>query len=518
MGVTYSPDTTSIVTSLKSMILNDTIGDAALSPAEKRNLTLACDIGGLVILILGILALVFPGSTTVIAQRLLLIGAGYGILLLFSALSGVSLGGKRIYYGLLVICILGLAARIFFLYTPGTDDLGCHEVWAIEASTKGLVTFYQEAFKKTGPDSLVHPPLTVFALSTMGYAYRWFISDNFTEERQTFRKMLRFPAIFADLMTVVLLFFIMRQYRGNRAGMIAALVYALHPAIIYDSTIWGQTDAIYTLLLLAMLYAWMARRWFVVGTMFALSILAKPQSMVLSPLLILLCVSRPHVIWKVIVGGLVSAGVFIIVFMHGNIQAFAPAYTRAIGGMPELTRSAYNLWWALFGNAAPTTSSTGTLLGLTYRTIGLLLYGFTVAMILWRLWRIFRKSFSRETEVPALLVGSGLLVYAFFLFNVEMHERYMFSFITLGLPLLFIHWRTALLYICASAGFFFNLTAVYHHFTTVDITLTHIFPNMSNIIAGVNIFIFLFLLRQLWSWGNSDLAATQTFHPLMATQ
>src|SRR5450756_2644149 len=65
--------------------------------------------------------------------------------------------------------------------------------------------------------------------------------------------LLKLPAIGADIAIGGLLWWAGRRWFGGRAGVLAAALYLFIPVTWYDSALWGQVDAVGTLVMLAAL-------------------------------------------------------------------------------------------------------------------------------------------------------------------------------------------------------------------------------------------------------------------------
>ena len=102
----------------------------------------------------------------------------------------------------------------------------------------------------------------------------------------TFLALLKLPALLADLAVARLIFARLRPGRKRFAWM-AALAFALNPALLLNSTIWGQTDSVLALLALLSFLALGDRRFELAWSLAALAILTKPQALLVVPLFVL---------------------------------------------------------------------------------------------------------------------------------------------------------------------------------------------------------------------------------------
>jgi len=267
-----------------------------------------------------------------------------------------------------------------------------------------------------------------------------------------------------DLATCALLFALLRRAAGERAAIAGALGYALHPAVVYESAVWGQSDALYTFFVAAALLAHVRGRDALSPPLFALALLCKAQAIVFAPLGLLLLARRPRpLLLGTLLAALTTAAVLAPLLSHpGALAAAARSYTTSVGRYPALSLNAYNLWWALFAEAAVGKPDTDLLLGLvSYRTAGLALLAAAVVGLLATLAPTLLAR-TRTTTFARLspFLAAGLIAGAFQLLATEMHERYLFPSMALSLPLVALGRRGAVLYALHSLAFFLNLLAV----------------------------------------------------------
>lgn len=95
--------------------------------------------------------------------------------------------------------------------------------------------------------------------------------------------LFKLPANLSDLGITLLIFAVLKQNFSSRASKIVALSYFLNPAILSNSTFWGQVDAVHCLpIILCLAYGIQGK--IVLSSIFAiLAFLIKPNSMVIFP-------------------------------------------------------------------------------------------------------------------------------------------------------------------------------------------------------------------------------------------
>ena len=390
---------------------------------------------------------------------------------------------------LLSILLFALAIRLLFVLSPGHgSDLGINQGWALSAARLGVVQSFQEQLN--GNMLPNHGPLSIVAFAAVGWVNDA-LPQVFARHHLLLHAVLKVPSIIADVVTCLLLYILLRRARGRNAGLLAALVYAVHPAVIYESAVWGQTDSLFTVFVVAALLSFSASQWILTGALFALAALFKPHAFLFLPLFIALSIRRPLQLLTAVVAGLIiSIAVLFPFFLGGSGNQVMNVYLRSVGYYPNLTMGAYNFWWSLFADAANEKSAADLLFGvIEYRFVGVLLYLFFSLLII----LTFRKHLcarGREVGNPFVLFGvAGLIAYAFFNFNAEMHERYLFPAMALGVPLLFLSARLATVYVLSSLFFLMNLLGILPY-TFIDRRLFGEFPTLDVFIASAHVFLF----------------------------
>ncbi|MCX5726136.1 MAG: hypothetical protein NT030_02945, partial [Candidatus Saganbacteria bacterium] len=140
----------------------------------------------------------------------------------------------------IMILILILAAafllRAYFIPAPGYErDIQLFKIWSQNAAQFGASNVYD----KTWCD---YQPLYLYVLKAVGSIYRVFYPD-FREHTYLFDLLIKLPAILADILISIIIFFFLRRkfsYRVSLAGMSA---FAFNPAIFFNSAYWGQMDS-----------------------------------------------------------------------------------------------------------------------------------------------------------------------------------------------------------------------------------------------------------------------------------
>ncbi len=370
---------------------------------------------------------------------------------------------KSLHFFLLTLILLGgLGLRLMLAPTQADNDTLTYRGWMESTVKLGLVESYVD--QRYEPRLINYPPVIPLLLEGSGYLYKTVVSPDYRVIDPVHMVFAKLPAMLADLATCMLLFFLVRRLKNERFALTAAGIYALHPAVLFDSTLWGQTDSIYTLFLLASLMAFLWKRPALGTALAVLACFAKPQAIVFVPLLLFLLDWDHRTLERCLVAGGGVAMLLLLPFaVSGHLPA-ALATFNPIGALHEshLSWRAYNLWWMLLGPSARDVPSSALAGGVvSYGLLGMVLAGFVYLMILLGLNGRLRRLKQWPGRAASVLESVAVLSLGIFFFGPEMHERYLFHFLPLALPLAFVWRRWAWLYACVSVLFLLNLAGAY---------------------------------------------------------
>jgi len=392
---------------------------------------------------------------------------------------------------LFYILLVAFAVRFGLSWHPGYGfDIGVYQGWARSAVELGLAQSYEQ---QIGGNMLPdYPPFSITMLAGFGHVYK-FLFGVFDLDTMSYKMFIKLPAIFSDVIICALLYNIIKKWKGRKAGLTGAWIYAFNPAAIYDSALWGQTDSIYSMLLLAALTAWIYERRGLTAVLLALSILTKLQSIVLFPLfayIVFTTLDRREIL-RFCVTGIITTLVVLIPFAIGNVlQSVIDVYTGSVGAYSNVTIGAYNFWWSILADKGWRIQSTESPFGLmSYTKWGITLFGLMYALILY----IFRRAIRNPKNIDALMYCSALLAAAFFLFLTQMHERYLFPFVALGVPLVFVSKKVAAAYWGMTIAFTINLMGVMP-LSAIDKAAYREFDTLDVFVASTQMWMFIFLM------------------------
>lgn len=414
---------------------------------------------------------------------------------------------KRSLIGLLLSLTLaaGILLRLSLGGITAQDDIHAFRSWMESAVTLGISESYVRQVRT--PWTPVYPPVGIYLLEGSGHLYKALIGPEFVVEKPAFTIFTKLPSMMADMATALIFFLLFARFRMPRRGAAAAAVYAFHPAVLYDSTLWGQMDPVYTLFLVASL-ALILTGWSTWGAVaFLLACLSKQQTLAFLPLILVMMPWKLRPLLRALGACILVAVLVHVQFLIGGTLGRVLGVFDVMGvlGQSRLSWNAYNGWWLLYGRGAWDIQSTLPLLGpLTYRHVGGIAFLGVYALALMAAWK---SKFGPDAErLRAAFLAGTLVTLGLFVCGPEMHERYLFPVLALALPLALTRWTDAGLYALVSGAFLLNLSSVFPY-GWLAWTPSPLNPATRWIAAAVTVSLPGFMARFFSVWRPHELRA-----------
>ncbi|MCL1988924.1 MAG: hypothetical protein FWG64_13290 [Firmicutes bacterium] len=321
---------------------------------------------------------------------------------------------KNHFVGAAVLVVVGIVVRllVFMIDMPFTWDVHTFQAWANMLYVDGFAQFYySDAFTD-------YPPAYMYVLFVIG-AIRSALDWGFLSPQLN---LLTFsPAIISDIITGLAIYFISKdlfheEYIFGKAFFVS-MAYLLNPAVLINSSLWGQVDAVYTLLLFLALYAVYKKQILPVYMLYGLAVLTKPQSLMLAPIFLYSVFHYSKArnftaksILTVFGYGVGTFAFMALISLPFGIDLVIEQFFTTIGSRPFNSISAYN-FPAMTG---------GTWQGITpfYTLITSITI---VGVTLFTFWILYKR-----WAVSTIFATASLLFGAVFVFSTNMNERYMF--------------------------------------------------------------------------------------------
>ncbi|WP_242976055.1 glycosyltransferase family 39 protein [Desulfosporosinus sp. FKB] len=319
---------------------------------------------------------------------------------------------QRIIMVTLICAGLLLRIALGILIEGHPFDLNTFKSWAALAANN-FSQFY------VGRHASDYPPLYIYILYLIGKI------GSLKAMSAYYTILLKLPSILADIITALLLFKLARKYLSAELSTMVAAFYIFNPAVLVNSTIWGQVDSFFTLLIVTAVVLLMERKLVYAAIFFTASVLMKPQGIIFLPILFFELVRQKSLksIGKVLISGLLTAVTIILPFsLQQNPLWIVKLFTSTLGEYPYASVNAFNFFYLLGANYK---KDTLPFLFLNYHSWGLIF----IVLVTLLAWFVFAKS-KKESflSVSALILISGV-----FLFSASMHERYLFPAAALAL-------------------------------------------------------------------------------------
>lgn len=326
------------------------------------------------------------------------------------------------------IWILGLLAvalvfkLILAAYYKGFEvDMNCFYSWSDTIFDGGIGNFY------TSGGFADYPPGYMLILYVVEAISRLFSIETATVAS---RVMIKLVPILCDLGAGFVIWKIAKKKFSEGSSCLIAGLYVIAPAILMNSSVWGQTDSVFTLCLVLVCYLCMKEKRIPAYFVFMLGFFIKPQMLMFTPVLIWTIVEQVFLkdfSWKKfatdLIGGLASIGAFLVALLPFGIGEVLGQYISTMGEYEYATVNAYN-FWALMGKNW--VDQNEVFMFLPMRVWGTVIILLSVILSAY----VFFKLRKREDKSRYFLSGA-VVIGTMFLFSVRMHERYLFPIMVL---------------------------------------------------------------------------------------
>ena len=339
------------------------------------------------------------------------------------------------------------------------NDTACFASWSERICQTGPGGFYS-------PDVFTdYPPGYIYVLWLIG-SLRRLLGLEYYSAAHLF--LLKLPSILSDMACGLLLSREASLKTSRRQAFFLCAAYLFNPALILNSSVWGQVDSLFTLAVVIMCLSLIRKRMYPSFFAFGAGLLIKPQMLLFGPVLLAGIIDwlfpkdrnqsfQPgegflNRFFRCLVQGLsVILGCLILCLPFG-LETVWNQIMSTLGSYPYAAVNACNLWGFLGLNWV---SQDNRFLGIPYRVLG---WTAIVAFVALTLFLSLRNR-KRTDKYPFL---AAFLVISIFLFSVRMHERYLYpGLVLLLLAYLYLPCRlTALCYGGFSLTHFYNTANV----------------------------------------------------------
>ncbi|GAB1775478.1 glycosyltransferase family 39 protein [Priestia megaterium] len=372
----------------------------------------------------------------------------------------------------------GLFIRIALIPWVGSHmDASLFKNWASVAANH-----FSNFYAKSGSD---YPPFYIYILFIVGKV------GSLPDFQQYFSLLIKIPPILADVITSYLLYRLARRYLAPSFAYLLAIGYLFNPAILVNSTFWGQVDSFFTLLIVLAIVMITEKRIYASAVIFTAAVLMKPQAIIILPILFFELIRLKQVkhFFGIALTAAFTAVAILLPFSIGKSPTWIiDLFSSTIGEYPYASVNAYNFFSLIGANYK---DSSATLLFFSYHTWGLI---FIVATTVFS-WLIYIKGRSfKYAALAALIQISGV-----FTFASSMHERYLFPAAALAL-LAYIYLKDKnLLYLSLgfSISIFMNTFFVLYGDSNMQNSTSYPFSMFAT--SMLNVLLVVYLVKVAWN-------------------
>jgi len=331
--------------------------------------------------------------------------------------------GKRDWSNVVLFLAGALLIKLIIatLYEGHATDINCFYAWSEMIFEHGIDEFYYlDAFTDYPPGYMailwviaaIRKVLSVETVSTAG------------------NLLIKLVPILADLGAGFMVYLLAKRKFSESSALLVSVAYVLNPIVLLDSSIWAQTDSVFTLFVLLTCYFCMEEKRIFAYFMFAIGILIKPQTLIFTPILIWTIIEQvfrnnfsAKKMLKDLAGGIAAIAMMVVLILPFGFEKVLSQYVDTLGSYEYCTVNAYNFWGLLGKNWA---SQADLFLGLECRRWGTFAIFAAVALSGF----IF---FKLKEDKSKYFISMSVVVSTMFLFSVRMHERYLFPVVALTL-------------------------------------------------------------------------------------
>lgn len=289
--------------------------------------------------------------------------------------------------------------------------------------------------------------------------------------------LYKLPAILGDVGTGYLIYLAVKKLRNERLALVASLLYLFNPAILANSTLWGQVDS---LTVFFSLLSIMSLDYSSSASAFSLAIgaLIKPQAALAAPIVLFLMFKNKWDFRKIFSYIALSGMIFAVAFIPFNtntnlVQFIANRLQTTLSQYPYTSINAFN-FWGLVGFWKDDS---------TLRFFGLTIF---LSIFLFSFRKLWKKKDS-EFQLLSILFASN------FLFFTRIHERHLLPSLALVLIAAFATPVFFVSYSIFSLTYIANMTYSYEWITN---SFSEIFPrSLVILLICLNLVAFFLLVK-----------------------
>ena len=422
----------------------------------------------------------------------------------------------KTHYIFLILILAAFFIRIFlavFLLQPQykeNDDLLRYKDWGRISYYYGLPDSYTTNHIPVKLYVNNQPPGTAYLDFAMYYAYEAISHTPLQTQLKAYDVFLKLPSILADLIIGSLIYFCVYKYRRNKKyALLAMSLFIFNPVVIYNSTVWGQMDALNNLFLYCSILLFLSKKYFLTIFSFFLCLYIKISLLPLLPLILLLTLKATGYNYKKMFIFTITSILALLIFTlpvsnSPLIWIINFLKQNSSGQLQHITNYAFNFWTIIFNPDyfANIPLSSQVFYGLSLGTWAYLLFFLTlIPPVIY----ILRKKTLSAVEIFGIFT---ITTFAMFLFLPRMHERYLYPVIPLLATYVGLKGKNYIEYLFVSLLNFLGLYVAWHPSDFLPAVITSIITHSKVRLgmSGLIVILFIALYVQIILGKNKLLA------------
>lgn len=356
----------------------------------------------------------------------------------------------------LILAILAFAARLYLAqYLTYYLDLDDFKYWSYYLAEHGFKSFYANVWSD-------YLPGYHYILWFLGITRQWLIAHELLLNEDILYKL---PSVIADILNALLIFLIVKKFATSKKTLFAVIFFLINPAILANSTFWGQADSFAALFIILSFYLILQKKFWFAAVIIGFGQTVKPIAVLSIPIyliFIFLTDNKKFSLWKSLVFLIIVTFTFIAVFIPFNhlpnlFEFINSRLQQTFHQYPYTSLNAFNFWAIVSDFWVPDKL---TFISITFQNWGNLLFG-TIYILLLVILLLKIKVVENKTLFLSFILS--ICYFAMFMFLTRIHERHLFyglTFISLLIPALSL--KEILLSMIPFIIYVLNLLFAYH--------------------------------------------------------
>lgn len=326
----------------------------------------------------------------------------------------------------LLLAVVALIVRLILsaFYRGFETDINCFLGWSNIVFKDGIGSFYiSSGFHD-------YPPGYMYVLWLIGAIRNLFALNDYNSFITV--ALVKLPAMLCDIITGWLIFKIASEKLSEYKSLIISMFFMFSPAILINSSMWGQVDSVLGVFILLTVYYIYKQKMPFAYLSFCIGFLIKPQMGFIGPVLLLAIIEHVFLnnfswkkFWINLGSGLACIGLTVLAVLPFGLSEVISQYVDTMSSYEYASVNAYNFWTMLGKNWVQQSEK---LLGIPMQIWGTIFIILVYAFVVFFWFMSWKKNKNDRTKYFFI---SAFSIVGIFTLSVRMHERYMFPALAL---------------------------------------------------------------------------------------